>query len=228
MEDVTFNSWANKINNTSYKNGQYEYKLTIRSKPLWENEPIIFIDVQIKYYAGNPGIDVLLFAINDIITENPNIKNIKTDFMISRILINNEQNDLLKILNLDMEFAPQPFNDLTKKILKHKNKLLDITNLNKTINNRINKINNTLEYLTQTYETNIIKINKITFNVIPNEKITQDPAIVIIINTYYDKLKYLKLGNEMEINNDIKKELSEISPVDIKNYDRIIFNYLPN
>lgn len=234
MENETFNSWANKINNTSYNNSQYKYKLKIKKNHIWETEPIIFIEVYIDNNLENldvVGIDVLLYAINNIITEYPNIKNTESEFMISKIILNAYQSDnvdLLKILNLDVEFKPQSFSSLTKTILKHKNQSINLTTINKTINNRINKLNNTLEYLAQTYETNIIKINKITFNVYPKPIITTDPALILLININYQNPNTINLSDEIKINKNFKQELIMISPVDIHNYDTIKINYIKN
>jgi hypothetical protein len=227
-------STIKEVTGKLFKDGPYEYMIYIKSGDLGVGV-INSISIVIENIPDYVGIDVLLYAMSHVIDAGgEELKNSQDEFMINKIVMEQYESlgEMITAMGLSTEFGLQSFTNLNNTILTHKDKKIDLKNINEKVSTRTNKLTKAMEYIANTFTSPIDGVEtKISYKISgkPGRSYnTIIPALRLDVKINTDK--GVSINQKDEISKAFKDQLQEISPIQIHSYDIlvIVVDFKPN
>jgi hypothetical protein len=217
-----------------FKDGPYEYRIYIKSGDLGVGN-INSISLFVENTPDHIGVDLIIYAMGQLIDiAGDDLKNSQDEFMINKIIMEEYETlgEMLTAMKFTTEFGLQSFTQLNAALLNHKDKKIDLKEINDKINVRANKLKKALDYISKTFVPSKEDIKTtITYKVsgkplrFKNE-ITPGLNVDITINTNKRIEDYHEKNSMVD---DFKDQLTHISPIQFHSYDKfnVSVTYIP-
>jgi hypothetical protein len=222
-------STIKEVTGKLFKDGPYEYMIYIKSGDLGVGV-INSISIVIENAPDYIGIDILLYVMGHLIDAGgEELKNSQDEFMINKIVMEQYESlgEMITAMGLSTEFGLQSFTNLNNTILTHKDKKIDLKNINQKISTRTAKLTKAMDYMINTFTSPIEGISmKLSYEIsgkpirFKNE-ITPALNIDVMIGTNKGVTDY---NQKNVIIDAFKDQLLEVSPIQIHSYDKVNVN----
>jgi hypothetical protein len=209
-----------------YKDGPYQYRIYIKTGSLGDDN-IVAVSLFIENIPPYVGVDLYMYAMGHIV-EVAGTAIDDSEWMINKVIME-EYEHLGEISSMIMgadkvkDFGLQSLNTLMNKIKINLNKKMDLEEVNKKIQVRLNKMVKLIKYI----QKNVTSIDgvpiSITYQANGTAKRHQEtlaPGITFKVRVTYDG-KDPKTPTPNDMRRSVEDMLRDYSPIEWQPYDNI-------
>jgi hypothetical protein len=228
--DILNPNIINKIAGKTFKDGQYEYRIYIKTGSLGEGD-ITSISLFIENTPDQVGMDLALYALEHVAEAYGPEELTQSEFMINKILIEDYPaiGEILSLLleGRKTELGIQSFASLLNKVKINLNNNIDFAEANRIIAIRKKKFEKVVNYMSNAgLEIDGVKIKKIHTTIKGQAKRHNDTDLApsIEINMVVAAEPTNKDNQKESLSAVvpfIKRTFNDISPIDIYSYDKL-------